>query len=140
MPVHIHTMRKFCARALLLVPVLLLLGWALAAGSNNLKLAEVSGRVTCSDQPFSGQIYFLPEHVSGPISLGAVNPDGSFELHVHSQLNPRGAVPGTYRVLIFPRVSDRIGSRLDKKYQDPRTTDLLINVGPDWNYLSLNLH
>jgi hypothetical protein len=140
MPVHIHTMRKYCARALLLVPVTLLLGWASAAGSKNLELAEVSGRVTCADQPFSGLIYFLPEHVSGPISIGAVNPDGSFELHVHGRLNRRGAVPGTYRVLIRPRVSDKTGSRLDKKYQDPRTTDLLVNVGPNWNYLRLNLN
>ena len=140
MSVHIHTMRKNCARALLLVPVLLLLGWASAAGSKNLELAEVSGRVTCADQPFSGVIYFLPEYVNGPISVGALNPDGSFELHVHSRLNRRGAVPGTYRVLILPRVSGTgLGSRLDKKYRDPNTTDLLVNVGPDWNYLSLSL-
>jgi hypothetical protein len=46
MPVHIHTMRDFCARALVLVPVPLLLGWGWGAESKDFELAQVSGRVT----------------------------------------------------------------------------------------------
>jgi hypothetical protein len=112
----------------------------LALGSNNFDLAQVSGRVTCADQPFGGVIYFEPDRGSGPFAMGLVNPDGSFQLYVNGQLDLRGAVPGTYRVFVHLRVPDKTGSRLDSKYQDSRTTDLVVHVGPDWNYLRFNLH
>jgi len=124
----------------MLVPAALLLGWALAPGSTNFELAQVSGRVTCADRPFSGVIYFLPDQESGPFARGPVNPDGSFQLYVNGRSDQRGAVPGTYRVFVRPRVSGKTGSRVDSKYQDPRTTDLLVHVGPDWNYIRFNLH
>ena len=140
MSVHIHTMRNWCARALVLVPApaLLLLAWAVAPGSNNFELADVSGRVTCADHPFSGEIYFMPDH--GPFAMGQVNPDGSFQLYVNGHPDLRGAFTGTYRVVVQTRVPDKMGSRVDSKYQDPRTTDLLVPVGPDWNYVHFNLH
>ena len=109
MSVHIHTMRNCCARALVLVPAPLLLGWALAPGSKNFELAQVSGRVTCADQPFSGVIYFLPDHESGPYAMGPVNPDGSFQLYVNGQPDRRGAVPGTYRVVVHTACSGQDG-------------------------------
>ena len=140
MSVHIHTMRNCCARAFVLVPAPLLVGWALALGSDHFELAEVSGRVTFADQPFSGMIYFEPDRGRGPVAMGQVNPDGSFQLYVNGQPELRGAVPGTYRVFVHLRVPDKTGSSLDSKYQDPRTTDLLVPVGPDWNYVRFNLH
>jgi hypothetical protein len=112
----------------------------LALGSNHFELAEVSGRVTCADQPFGGMIYFQPDRGNGPIAMGPVKPDGSFQLYINGQSELRGAVPGTYRVFVHLRVPDKAGSRLDSKYQDPRTTDLLVRVVPDWNYLRFNLH
>ena len=124
----------------MLVPAALLLGWALAPGSTNFELAQVSGRVTCADRPFSGVIYFLPDREGGPHAMGPVNLDGSFQLYVNGRSDRRGAVPGTYRVFVHPRVPDETGSRVDSKYQDPRTTDLLVHVGPDWNYVRVNLH
>jgi hypothetical protein len=72
--------------------------------------------------------------------MGPVNPDGSFQLYVNGEWGRRGAEPGTYRVFVRAPVRDKTGSRLDSKYQDRRTTDLLVHVGPDWNYLRFNLH
>jgi hypothetical protein len=100
-------------------------------------VAQVSGRVTCADQPFGGVIYFLPKDEGGVVAGGSVNADGSFQLYVYGQL--RGAVPGTYRVTIHPRDSEKAGPCVDAKYQDPRTTNLLVHVGSDWNYFDFNL-
>jgi hypothetical protein len=140
MSVHIHTLRNCCASVLALIPAPLVLSWALAPTPADFGLAQVSGRVTCGDEPFSGVIHFVPNHPSGVSSIGLVNPDGSFQLYANAQKDRRGALPGTYRVVVYPRSRDKTGARLDTKYQDARTTDLMIDVGPDWNYVCLNLH
>ena len=139
MSVHIHTMRGWCARTLVLAPVPLLLGWTFAPGSNDATLAQVSGRMTFADRPCGGMIYFLPEDKSGISAMGELEPDGSFQLYVNGQPDLRGALTGTYRVVVQPRVPGKLGSRLDSKYQNPRTTDLLVHVERDWNYVRINL-
>ena len=140
MSVHIHTMRHWCARAFLLVPAPLLLGWAMAPGSKDSELAQVSGQVTCADHPVTGTIYFISDQGGDPFAVGPVKPDGSFQLYMYGIRARRGAVPDTYRVVVRPRVPDQTRSRVDSKYQDYRTTDLLVPVGPDWNYVRLTLH
>jgi hypothetical protein len=139
MPVHIHAVRNWCANGFLLVPALVLLGWALAPGSKDSGPAQVSGRVTYAGQPVSGSIYFLPEDEGGSSAIGPVNPDGSFQLYVNGDWDRRGAVPGTYRVVLRPRVPNQTASHVDSKYQDAHTSDLLVHVWPDWNELRLNL-
>jgi hypothetical protein len=139
MSVHIHTLRNCCAKACLLFPAPLLLSWALAPGSPDLELARVSGRVTCAGQPIGGAIHFAPENGRGPSASGLVNPDGSFQLLLNAQSDQQGVVPGTYRVVVRPRPLDKIASRVDRKYQDTRTTDLLVQVVPGWNYVHFNL-
>jgi hypothetical protein len=122
-----------------LVPTSLLFGWALAPGSEDLSVAQVSGRVTCADQPFSGVIYFLSnDDEGGVLAVGPVNPDGSFQLYVNDQR--RGVVPGTYRVTVRPSDPDKTEPCIDRKYQHARTTNLLVHVGSDWNYFDFNLH
>ena len=140
MSVHIHTARHWCASAFLLVPAPLLLGWAMAPGSTEPELAQVSGQVTCADHPVTGTIYFLSDRGGTTHAVGSVKPDGSFQLYMNGLRGRRGAVPGTYRVVVRPRVPDKTGSRVDSKYRDPRTTDLRVHVGPDWNYVRFNLH
>jgi hypothetical protein len=140
MSVHIHTARHWCASAFLLVPAPLLLGWAMAPGSTEPELAQVSGQVTCADHPVTGTIYFISDQGGAAHAVGSMRPDGSFQLYMYGILDRRGAVPGTYRVVVRPRVPDRTGSCVDSKYQDARTTDLLVPVGPDWNYVRLSLH
>jgi hypothetical protein len=104
-----------------------------------LELAQVSGRVTSANQPFSGAIYFQSEVDGGTSAMGLLDRDGSFQLCVNGQRDRPGALPGTYRVFVRPRDSDQTGPRIDSKYQDPRTTDVLVEVRPDWNYVGLNL-
>jgi hypothetical protein len=140
MSVHMHTMRAYCARALVLVPAPFLLGWAMVPESKNSELAQVSGRVTCADQPFAGLIFFLPDQQGGPNASGPLKPDGSFELFFNGRWDQRGAMPGIYRVVVRPFILDKSGSRVDSKFQDPRTTELRVNVGPDWNYVRFDLH
>jgi hypothetical protein len=140
MSVHIHTLRNCCARAFVLLPAPLLLGWALVPRSTNFELAQVSGQVTCANQPFSGELLFLPDHEGGPWALGLVKRDGSFQVYCNARADQQGAVPGTYRVVVHPRIRGLTRSRVDSKYQDPLTTDLLVTVAPDWNYVSFNLH
>ena len=139
MSVPIHTMRDYCASALVLVPALLLLGWGFAPESKDFELAQVSGRVTCADQPLRGAIYFLSDDVGRPSAMGPVKPDGSFQLYVNGDRYLRGAVPGTYRVVVFPGVLDKAGPRVDSKFQHPRTTNLLVHVDRNWNYVRVNL-
>jgi hypothetical protein len=106
----------------------------------NSEFAQVSGRVTCADQPFRGFIQFVPDREGRPSALGVVNSDGSFQLYTDFHAGQQGAVPGTYRVVVYPQNWDKIGSRLDSKYQNPHTTDLVVHVAPDWNYVCFNLH
>jgi hypothetical protein len=112
----------------------------MAPGSKDSELAQVSGQVTCADHPVPGTIYFMSDQGGDPFAVGPVKPDGSFQLYMNGLRDRRGAAPGTYRVVVRPRVPDQTGSSVDSKYQDPRTTDLLVHVGPDWNYVRLNLH
>jgi len=140
MSVHIHTVRNRCARAIVLLPAPLLFGWALAQGTMNSELAQVSGRVTCADQPFRGILQFVPDREGRPHALGVVNSDGSFQVYTDIHAGLRGAVPGTYRVVVHPHNWDQTGSRVDSKYRNPHTTDLVVHVAPDWNYVCFNLH
>ncbi len=140
MSVHIHTMRDRCASALVLAPAVLLLGWSSAPGSKEFELVQVSGRVTYADQPFSGAIHFFSDDDGRPNASGRVNPDGSFQLYVNGDQKRLGVVPGTYRVVVLPGVRDKTGSRVDSKFQNLPTTNLLVHVEPDWKYLNVNLH
>ena len=69
----------------------------LLAGCGGPRLGKVSGRVTVGGQLVTeGVILFHPE--SGPAAVGAIRPDGTYEL---TTLKPGdGAVVGTHRVAI----------------------------------------
>jgi hypothetical protein len=138
MAVHIHTMRLWCARALGLSLAILLLGWVFWP-RRAYEVAQVDGRVTYAHHPFGGVIYFMPEDEHGPTAIGPVDRDGSFRLYVDGYRHQQGAVPGTYRVFVRPRSPDRFAPDVDPKYQDPRTSHLLVHVAPDWNYVRLDL-
>lgn len=139
MSVHIHTLRNCCAKAFILFPAPFLLGWALSPESTNPELARVSGKVTCANQPISGVIHFVPEHGRGAGAFGFVESDGSFQLLANAQGDQKGVEPGTYRVVVRPSPSDKLRSRVDTKYQDARTTDLVVRVVQDWNYVNFNM-
>jgi hypothetical protein len=122
------------------MPAPIVLGWASAPVAKPLETAQVIGVLTYADQPFVGTIIFMPVDQRLPVAMAPVNPDGSFRLHVNGRKDQSGAVPGTYRIVLQPRVRGKPGTRIDAKYQHPRTTDLLVHIGPDWNHINVNLH
>jgi hypothetical protein len=139
MSIHIHTVRNWCAKALVLVPAPFVIGWASKPGSPGVELAQVSGQVACADRPVGAMIDFLPADGRGPVGSGYSRPDGSFQLYVNGRRDRRGAVPGTYRVVVVPYASDPAGSVVDRKYLHPHTTDLVVHIAPGWNHVCLNL-
>src|SRR5262249_37356070 len=114
-------------------------GWALAPESTNGNLTQVSGQVSCAGQPVSGMIFFLTDQPGTPHAIGPMKPDGSFQLYCDGKWDRPGAVAGTYRVVVRPRSTDETGPRVDGKYQDLRTTDLVVRVGPEWNHVRIDL-
>jgi hypothetical protein len=141
MSVHIHTMRGWCARALVLAPVPLVLGWTFASGSNDAKLAQVSGRMTFADRPCSGAVYFLPEDKGGIPAMGQLEPDGSFELYVNGPRGRgrRGALPGRYRVNVLPQVPAGTRARTEPRSGEPGNAGPLVLVKPGWNHVRIGL-
>jgi hypothetical protein len=137
MSVHIHTMRSYCAGALCLIPALAVipLGGAYEPRWGEFELAAVTGRVTCGGRPLNGMatIHFLAADDHRFDAYGWLNPDGSFRLQTWSNLSGEGIVPGKYRVYFDTSCSAAVESLVDRKYQDPRTSDLLVQVGPPWN-------
>jgi hypothetical protein len=136
---HNHTLRHYFAGALGLCVAVILLGWVYAPPQQDIELVPVVGQVTYADHPFSGMIYFLAEDQRYPDANGPLDSDGSFRLYMNGLRKCPGAAPGTYRVVICPRNADEFGSRVDPKYQDRRTSDLLVQVAPDWNDVRFNL-
>jgi hypothetical protein len=136
-----HTLRHYSAVALGLcgVVILILLGWACVPPQQNFDLATVVGRVTYADHPFSGMIYFLAEDQRYPDAYGPLDSEGSFRLYMNGSRRYPGAAPGTYRVVIQPRNADKFGSRVDPKYQNRPTSDLLVQVTPEWNDVRFSL-
>ena len=134
-----HTLRHYFAAALGLCVAVILLGWAYAPPALDIELAPVVGQVTYADHPFSGMISFLAEDQRSPSAYGPLDSDGSFRLYMNGVTHRPGAAPGTYRVVIHPQKADKIGSRVDPKYQDPRTSGLRVQVAADWNDLRFDL-
>jgi hypothetical protein len=137
---HIHTMRSWCARTLVLVPVPLLLGWTLASGSHDRKLAQVSGQVISADRPCAGAIYFVPEDQGGTAAMGPLEADGTFQLYFNGLSGRRGALPGRYRLVVYSRVSGGTAARAGGKLGEPRATGVLVAVEPGWNHFRIDLH
>jgi hypothetical protein len=137
MSVHIHTLRSYCAGTLgllILAMVGIPLGWAYEPTAGEFEFAEVTGRVTCGGRPLGGEatIHFVAPEDPRFDAFAVLDPDGSFQLQHMSNLGGEGIVPGMYRVYLTPS-SAEVGSSLAEKYQDPRTADLLVEVGPSWN-------
>lgn len=140
MSVHIHTMRSYCHKALGLTLVVILLGWAYASLSDEIELAEVTGRVTCGGHPLRGMwIVFLETGPRGFTASGTVEADGSFRMKPWGGHDRGGVAPGTYRVYFLSKVPGAIESAVDAKYQNPATSDLLVHVGPSWNDFAFSL-
>jgi hypothetical protein len=138
MPVHIHTLRSYCAGTLgllILAMVGIPLSQAYEPPAREFELAEVTGRVTCGGRPLGGMatIHFKAADDDRFDALAALHPDGSFRLQHVRYLGGEGIVPGLYRVYFFTTSWAVARSSVGEKYQDPRTSDVLVEVGPSWN-------
>jgi hypothetical protein len=140
MNVHIHTMRSYCHKALGLILVVILLGWAYASRSGDIDLARVTGRVTSGGHPLGGTwIVFLEDGPRGFMASDMLQADGSFRMKPWSRLRREGVAPGTYRVYFIPKTRGTRMLAVDEKYQNPATSDLLVHVGPAWNDFAFTL-
>jgi len=134
---HIHTLRGSFGAALGAIVSLALLGGAYASHPAAPGGARVTGRVTCGGRPLGGRfILFEQIDPGGSTVASTVMADGSF--HLGPRQNS-GLQPGAYRVHFFRRTTDAPDPLLPAKYLDPRTSGLLVHVGPDWNAIEFAL-
>jgi hypothetical protein len=117
----------------------ILLGWAYAP-TREFELAAVTGRVTCGGHPLGEmEIVFLPADERGLNGAGVVHPDGSFLVRTLNHPGNEGLVPGKYRVCFSTFTSAAAGSSVDRKYQHPQTSGLLVQVLPGSNEFVFSL-
>jgi hypothetical protein len=139
---HIHQLRHYGAGALGLMVAMIVFGWAYALPPQEFDLAPVVGQVTCANHP-AGElgVFFEPVDGRSPYASGRVLADGSFRhLYTNGLPESEGVIPGKYRVFFCLLNPAQHGPSIDSKYLRPGTSDLLVDVGRDWNYVSLSLH
>jgi hypothetical protein len=133
----IHTMRSCCGGALVVIPVIVLLGHVYAPRPGDFDLATVTGRVTFGGHPVIGiSAIFLATDPHGYMTACPVRADGTFRMEPRDRT---GLVPGTYRVCFVLDGPGAPDPRVAPRYQDPRASDLLVHVGPGWNDIALSL-
>ncbi len=140
MPVHLHTLRAACAGALGLILAAGLLQWAYTPPPAEFEIVPVSGRVTCGGQPLGGMwIVFEEASPRGLTAFADIQADGSFRMHPWGDMDHYGIGSGTYRVYVVGHSSAGLESSVDPRYQNPGTTDLLVQIGPGWDDLRFDL-
>jgi hypothetical protein len=140
MPLHLHTMRSYCAGAFLVIPAAALLSAAYPSPSDMPELARVVGRATCGGRPLGGmRIIFQEDGPRGFTASGLVEADGSFRMKPWGQLGRDGVAPGTYRVYFISNESGMPDPWLEPRYEDPGTSGLEVRIGPGWNEVVYSL-
>lgn len=133
MPVHIHTMRAWCAAALGVALTAILLNWAYSP-AQEFRLVPVTGRVTCGDHSLGGMcVMFEEDAPSGFTAFAEIRPDGSFRMHPWGDFDRDGVKPGTYRVRFIGHPLAQGAAPVAPKYQSSTTSGLLVHVGPAWS-------
>ncbi len=128
----------------LLILVAAVVGCSGGGGADRPKLAPAAGVAKFKGQSIpDATITFYPE--KGPVAVGRTDQDGKFAVKTNGQL---GAVIGKNKVTVIedsnkpgaeipPAGADAIkyavSSTFSKKYTDPNTTDLIIDVVPEGN-------
>ncbi len=140
MPLHIHSIRSWCAAALAAIPAVILYCGAYGPPRAESELATVTGHVTRGGQPLGGMwIVFEEAGPHGRESYGALQPDGTFRVHPRDSLGRDGAVPATYRVYFLSRSPGAPKSLVAPAYLKARTSGLVVRVEPGWNEFSFTL-
>ena len=133
MRMHLHSARTWFGRMLALGAVLVPLALAelLGIGLAPAEVAPVTGRVNLDGHPL-GQVFICFDS-DDHRAQGWLGADGTFRL-VSGWGD--GVPPGRYRVHIVPNPGDL---SLPAKYRDAGTSDLDVEVAPDWNDYSFDL-
>ncbi len=135
-----------------LLALLGMLAVSAGCGGSELSLGKVTGTVTFKDgQPVTeGTVIFQPE--KGPSAAGALDAEGRYTLT--TQTPGDGAVMGKHRVSVVPPTAgavlkpgelpteappERTGREIPAKVQNPKTSDLSAEVGPDDNVFDFEL-
>jgi hypothetical protein len=139
---HNHALRHYCSVALGLIGAAILLRLAWAPEPKDIELAPVTGQVSCANHPASNLVVFFEPVDRGYLyASGRVLSDGSFRhLYTNGSEHYEGVMPGKYRVFFSPLGPDQPEPSIDHKYLGPGTSDLLVDVERDWNYVALSLH
>lgn len=123
------------AIAVALVAALIGFGWALGWHEPLLtafkpELAPASGRITYQGKPVDvGFVTAIPDNSLSENALGALGPDGEFELSTNGV---PGVAIGTHRLLVQSMTTDFPPKSITpERYADLRTTPLRITVGSD---------
>jgi hypothetical protein len=115
------------------------IGTLIGCGDSTSKLVQVAGKVTVDGQPLTtGGVSFRPEkgNAGSQEPGGEIDEDGTYRLFTAGK---EGAPPGRYRVLVVavepidPKSKFPYGKRksyVNHKYDNPKTTDLIIEVTP----------
>jgi hypothetical protein len=137
---HMHTIRSFCGAALGLILAVTLLGAADRRAPAEFERAPVTGHITCGGHPLYGMSIMFQQIDPGDwMASGTLGPDGSFRMQPWNRFDCEGLVTGTYRVYLLPYVGGATASSVDLRYRNPRTSGLLVHVGPGWNDVSISL-
>jgi hypothetical protein len=116
---------------------MILLAQVYAPRPRDFDLVAVTGRVTCGGHPIGGvSVIFQATDPHGYMATCPVMEDGTFRMEPR---NHRGLIPGTYRACVVPDRPDAPEAAVALEYQDPRTSGLLVRVGPDWNDIAFTL-
>jgi hypothetical protein len=133
---HLHSARTMFGWILgmtaILAPIALATPFGLPAPRGG--LVTVTGRVSLNGQPVNTLVICF-DSGDDHTAEGWLKADGSF--HLHTRGRGDGTVPGTYRVHLFPNPN---GPSIPRKYLDPATSGLHVEVGKDWSDFSFDLH
>jgi hypothetical protein len=133
---HIHSARRIFGWVLgvttILTPVALAVPMALSP--SRAPIAPVTGQVNLDGHPV-GNLLICFDSGDEHFAEGWVETDGSF--HLHSRGRGRGIIPGTYHVHLLGAPG---AVPFPSKYRSAGTSGLKVEVTPDWNDFSFNLH
>ena len=102
------------------------------------KTVPVTGVITLDGQPVANARIMLLPKMGGRPAVGMSDASGQYILTRDADLD--GVAPGQYTVVITGTPDSAAASVLPKKYTDPRTSGLVVEVGRSENRLHFDLN
>lgn len=139
MSIHLHQARRMAAWflsaiALSPLPLAYCFGIEAKAPTATVEVAPVTGRVTVAGRPYGGVLLCL-DAGTDHLAFGMVDHDGTFRL-CNMRTNDDGAEPGRYRAHLYAPFD---GREVPKKYRDPATSRIELDIAPGPNEFRIDL-